>query len=324
MTVNTPAGTDTGPLSDDEGVEKLAGILADNSDVTPDNLEVGTQAEAEDVETVETVEPEAEPIEAVEDEVDGETYETEPEAQDEPEDIAVEINGETISLEDVGKGYLRQDDYTRKTQDLAAQRKALEVDHASLKAEREHLQKMLSAQSSEQFEEPDWVAMAEEDPLGYMTEKAKFDAKRAAMDLRRAEQQRLNEADLQERNTQLHAYVRGEQEKILKAIPALGGDGGSQYKAGILTYMQGQGFSKDELAGMYDSRAVVLADKARKYDALMSKKAVVAKKVKGKPKVLRPGVSRGVKGKAQQAQQQARSQLRKSGSVNDAVNALIA
>jgi len=87
--------------------------------------------------------------------------------------------------------------------------------------------------------------------------------------------------------------------------------------------MTGSGYSKEEAASLLDHRAVVLMDKARKYDALQNKTNVAAKKVKGKPRVLKPGVKKSAKQSHQVAAKNARSKLRKSGSVDDAVNFLL-
>ena len=69
---------------------------------------------------------------------------------------------------------------------------------------------------------------------------------------------------------------------------------------------------------------MVLADKARKYDALMSKVKQAAKKVVGSPKVVRPGVSKSSKGKATTSRNKAIHRARSSGTVDDAVAAIMA
>jgi len=327
MDANTPNGTGNTTLSYDEGVDKLAGILAD-SKATPDNLEVETEeVEAAPVEENEAEEMDAEVTDPEYDGDDEETYEAAEEAEEQPEDIAVEINGEVIPLEEVQRSYERQADYTRKTQDLASQRKELEAERESINAEREHLKRMLEMQATtEQSDErtpEQWEQFADEDPLGYITARAKFDAKQQAAQASQAERQRLSQVEMQQQQQKMAEHVQKEQAKLVEAIPELKGENASQYKANILTYMQGSGYSKDEAASLLDHRAVVVLDKARKYDELQSKKGVVAKKVKGKPRVIRPGVKKSAKASTQAANKKARSKLRKSGSVDDAVNFLL-
>ncbi|MDG7127589.1 hypothetical protein OVO10_10640, partial [Streptococcus pneumoniae] len=53
----------------------------------------------------------------------------EPEAAEVPsfgDDTEVEVNGERVKVKDLKSGYLRQSDYTRKTQELATQRQHAE------------------------------------------------------------------------------------------------------------------------------------------------------------------------------------------------------
>jgi len=71
------------------------------------------------------VEEEAEETEEVEDPTD----ESDDESEDEPEYITegnIEIDGESVSVDEIKLGYLRQADYTKKTQAVAEQRKAAE------------------------------------------------------------------------------------------------------------------------------------------------------------------------------------------------------
>jgi len=66
------------------------------------------------------------------DEPDGETaaeeggeYEEGAEPTETEEELLFDINGQNVTLDEIGKGYLRQSDYTKKTQDLADERKQI-------------------------------------------------------------------------------------------------------------------------------------------------------------------------------------------------------
>jgi len=55
---------------------------------------------------------------------------------EQPQDTQVfEVNGEQVSLDELQKGYMRQSDYTRKTQDLAQQRQQVQTPEVSGNAE---------------------------------------------------------------------------------------------------------------------------------------------------------------------------------------------
>ena len=326
MTANTSTEDtgEIGPMDINEATDRLAGIFA-NSEATPAEPESENEEEVEAVEA----EMEADEPEAIEEDDEGDVeYEAAEEATDEAEEPAdyIEIDGERVTLDEVGNGYLRQADYTKKTQELAEQRKANESELASIAQEREHLKVMLEnmGQSPEQTSVEDLAALAETDPLAYIAEKAKMDAANAKNDVANSERQRLAQIEAQQNQARMAEYVDTQKNTLLTSIPELAGDKGAAYRADILTYMEGVGFSKDELGQIYDARAVVLADKARKYDALMSKGKATAKKVRAAPKVVKPGVQTSKKAKVSNARKQVLSRARKSGSVDDAVAAIMA
>lgn len=101
----------------------------EQADTTSQQSEVQPNAQIEQVPTT-TVQPGVQTtpeIESAQPETGTETpAQTEPSATEQPQFF--EINGEQVSLEELQKGYLRQSDYTRKTQEVS--RKQREVDQA--------------------------------------------------------------------------------------------------------------------------------------------------------------------------------------------------
>tara|TARA_R110000744_G_scaffold107013_2_gene203429 strand:- start:2134 stop:3096 length:963 start_codon:yes stop_codon:yes gene_type:complete len=310
---NTSNETANTELSMDDAVKLMA--QQTDSNAAPVELESET-SEAPEMEATEATEPD----EYVEENEEGDDVEYEAAAETEvEEDIFVEINGENISLEDVGKGYLRQADYTKKTQEMAASRKAMSDLQASIAAEREHLQQVLAMSTKVENDAPDWVQLATDDPLEYTRQRAIFDANESQRSAQNAESERLATIRQQEQQEQLQTFVAEQGQKLNEQIPELAGDKASDYKAGITKYMQNVGYSAEELGRLFDHRAVILADKARKYDALMAKGTEVKQKVKGKPKVLRPGRKQSKALVKDKARNQQMAQLRNSGSIDDAV-----
>lgn len=101
------------PTGDPEDTEDEQDVELDNPEQDPDL----------DDEMYESDDPEDDDSD---DEFEPDDDETEEESDEEAEPTAqtVEVNGEKISLDELKAGYLRQSDYTRKTQDLARQRTA--------------------------------------------------------------------------------------------------------------------------------------------------------------------------------------------------------
>lgn len=317
-----------GPLSIDEAADRLAGSLNLDSGNAAPNPEPESEMEAAPAETEEAnndaqSEAEAETEYEAEAEEEGNEYEADEDASDDEEELLLELNGQQVTLDEVEKGYLRQSDYTKKTQELATQRKEMEALQASIAAEREHLRQMLAMSQAEQAEAPDWVKEAEDDPIGYVQKKALWDAQQAERDVKQAETQRLAQIQQQEQTQKLKVYVAEQTDLAKKAIPELRGENAVQYQAELTTFMEGLGYSKQELSQLYDARALRAFDALMKAEKGANKTDIVKKKVKGKPRVLRPGAPKPKKAAKVQQRQKARSNLRKSGSVDDAVALLM-
>ena len=126
-------------------------------------------------------------------ESDEEDDEEEAEESDEEEEeellYAVKVDGEEqeVSLDELLKGYSRQSDYTRKTQDLSTERREMESlqekynsEMAQIQAERQQYTEYLNqiVESSmgglDKYANLDWEAMKCADPIEYVTKREEF------------------------------------------------------------------------------------------------------------------------------------------------------
>ena len=156
-----------------------------------------TEPEGETPETEEatpTEEEESQPV-AEDESFEEETEEEEePEGEEESEETdgeeeelyAVTVNGEevAVSLDELLSGYSRQSDYTRKTQEIAGDRKEMEAlqqqynsQVAQIQQERQQymdaLQNIItsSAEGMSKYADTDWDALRESDPIEYVTQR---------------------------------------------------------------------------------------------------------------------------------------------------------
>ena len=98
--------------------------------------------------------------------------------------FTVKVDGQEVEVtqEELVNGYSRQQDYTRKTQELSQQRKTIEQQQTEL-AQRDAiysqlLPKMEAQLKGELANEPDWNTLYEDDPVGYVREKQLWDEKK--------------------------------------------------------------------------------------------------------------------------------------------------
>jgi len=246
---------------------------------------------------------------------------------------AVNVGGEEheVTLDELMSGYSRQSDYTKKTQEVAEQRKEMEGYRSKVEAEIAQIQeeraKYVNAinhyvegmtSSMQQFKDINWEELRQIDPIEYMTKK---EEQRDFLDqietAKRQQAEAMSKAE-QEHKVQFANTVREEQGKLIEKLPAWGDQAKRQKIASELRdYAVSNDFSNDELDMLNDHRAFVVLFKAMEYDK-QKKANPRAKKVKNKPRVVRSGapVSKTVRTKSARAKTMSR--LQKSGGTQDA------
>lgn len=268
--------------------------------------------------------PQADQQEPQEEVVEQEQEQTE--QVEEPPRYRVKAAGEEreVTLDELIKSYQLGTDYTQKTQSLAEQRKALEAEKQAVEqaktlrdqyAERlQAIQQVLAEQSKGENLE----ALKESDPIGYAVKVAELQQRREQLAAVQAEQQRIALQQQTEQQQRLAQLVAEEQQKLVQAIPEFADpQKGETVRGEIRNYAKQLGFTDQELAQVYDSRAVLTLWKASQYDKLVSQKPGVQKKVVEAPKVLKPGTSRPVNTEEAAIRDQ-RKILKKTGKARDA------
>ena len=277
--------------------------------------------ETENEEVVEEVEYEAADSEESDD------YAEEEQEEEPTPTYKVKVGKDEIDvpLDELLKGYSRTADYTRKTQEIAETRKAVEAERAKIEeaarlrdtyAQRlEVIEQMLNQDSGE-----DLATLKETDPIGYAVKVAEQAEREKQLNAVRAERQRLAQQQQAEQSERLKAHLAAEAQKLAEAIPEMSDPvKGQAIRTDIRNYAQKLGFSEQELAQVYDSRAVTALYKAMQYDKLVSNKGEATKKVSQAPKMLKPGTSTP-EARVSQEVKQLRGRLKKSGKARDAAS----
>ena len=330
---SNPLGTDL--YSAQNAIRAIIAPEEDNAAAT-DALEAETTEEV-----VEEAEP-SEEMEATEETdnsvVEGSEEELEVEedaesSEDESFDILgaiVEVDGEEITVEELKAANLRQRDYTRKTQELAEQRKALEAQYSEIERERAQYAQMLPAlqQRLEQKEqEPDWDTLYDTDPT--MAAKAERqwrkqqEERQAQIAAVQAEQQRVQALQQEKMQQMQEQYVTQQREMLPEVIPEWRDSKvAAQEATQIRDFLLGEGFSEQDIGGLTNATLVKLARKAMLYDRGETRvTAAKAKPKKARAKTLRSGTKASQprpKSDAQKAIQNAKQ----SGRVQDAASAI--
>ena len=298
-TTSTPVESGDSPITMSEAASAFEGMLstAEDSNEQPTEQEEDTQeAEVEETE----VEEEAEEIEEAEEETEEESEdEEEEEVVEEEQTFTVKAAGEEkeVTLDELVKSYQLGSDYTKKTQEVAEQRKVIEQEAKAIiearKVRDDYAQKL---QAVEQFlvgsnDKPeDLAVMKENDPIGYAVKVAEMTEKKEQLQAVQSEQQRIAQEQNAVRADEMQKFVANEAQKLAESLPEFSDKAkGEQIKNEIRNYGKKVGFTDDELSQVYDSRHVLVLHKAAQYDKLMAGKAGVKKKVAKAPKTMKSG-----------------------------------
>ena len=237
-----------------------------------------------------TTEPEGETPEAA---AEPDQAPPEPEPEGQPQLAEVEIDGKTYQVPpELKDGYLRQSDYTKKTQQTAAERQSV----LEMKAAAEQAFAVVSQltpligewhnaqQMAERYNKVDWNALYESDPLGH--NKAKLDAQENWQKLQWLNGQ-LQQAPQALQTLQQRALIEETQRNLPKAVelvPDLDKRRGELIETG-----KGYGFTDAELGGVTDPRHVKILADLSEYKKLTANKAQVLQKVQQASPVAKPG-----------------------------------
>ena len=275
-----------------------------------------------------------ETLEASEEEVESEedTYEAEDSDEDEeeteeeaPQTFTVKASGEEkeVTFDELVSGYQLGADYTKKTQELAENRKAVEAEaKAIIEAQQVRDTYAQRLQAVEQLltmndSTEDLVSMRENDPIGYAVKVADMTEKKEQLQAVRAEQQRIAQQQQADRAQAMQRQIAQESAKLAEVLPEFSDKvKGEQIRNEIRNYGKTVGFTDQELSQVYDSRHVLVLHKAAMYDKLQKSKPGVQKKVANAPKMIKSGTKQTKN--SNDVQRRQKQQLKGSGKVRDA------
>lgn len=277
----------------------------------------------------EEVEYSAEAEEGSEDYTDESAEETEYQEEEtqEPQRFKVKVDNEEIevTLEELQQGYSRTKDYTKKTQALAETRKAVEAEKARIEEAKQlrdtYAQRLeiIEQMLNQNPDNENLAELKESDPIGYAIKVAERAEKEKQLQAVQAEKQRIAQQQQAEQQEYLKNHLASEAQKLKEWIPEFKDEVKADIaRKEIKAYAKSIGFSDQELANVYDARAVQTLYKAMQYEKLMKGKTVATKKVQEAPKTLKAGASQPQGTSEQEAIKKQFQKLRQSGKKQDA------
>lgn len=253
-----------------------------------------------------------------------ETETQQPEPAEEPRYRLSDGTEATLTeIEEWRKGNLRQSDYTRKTMELADNRKALETKQAEINQQAQFFQQnvdfAIEVAKASLPQEPD-ISQLSTDPIGYWQQKGYYDQQMNQLQrLMSAKQQHQEQASQQQ--IQAHRELAYNEAKMLvEALPELKDTAKLQaFQTDLAREMQHYGIRPEELGSVMDHRLFRIASDAMKWRKLEAQKPKALDKARNAPPVQMPGQRATVNEQAVRANRARMEKLSQTGSINDAM-----
>lgn len=317
-------------FSIEEGVAALRQSREDQA--KPEEPQEEAEPEAEEVQQ-DQAEAEVDDESSAEDEQpDDEADTDEDEAEDEGDDDDLyEVGGEQFTLSQLREwkaGAMRMADYTRKTQEVAESRKSFEAERAQWDAERNAEIDQIAQQQAQLKEALATFAVdqdPEPQPEGLSWEE--YTKRKTAWDKRQGQKNQAREMFRQLQQQQHTELLQREIRQLVRHFPTWQDPAVFEASAKELVGVAGQfGFSPEEMASIADHRIFRVLNELKTLQSESGKRkaneAAAVKKAAKAARQLTPGAKIDSKNQASKEVRQKRDQLRKTGSLADAVAVL--
>lgn len=322
MSTATTENSSVQSMTADEAANAIESMLTGDADNQQDEEALNEDEESSDPVEVDESEEENASDEEAEDEESEEDVEEEQE--DKPSKFTVKVDGKEVevTLEELQKGYSRTEDYTRKTQALAQERKAAQAELESVRTERAQYAQLLTALQAQlqEAQQPnvDMERLYNEDPIEWVRQRELQRANSEKMMAIQAEQARLAQEQQREAQKAMQERLAQEKDLLLSAAPELR-DAKTAAKAKVEWIEAGKaiGLTDQEINSVTDHRILLALRKLAAYDSLMSKRQNLRPE-QAQKQVAKPGVA----AKKQQSSQvkQTQQRLKQTGHVRDAAS----
>lgn len=296
-------------------------------DVDPVAPEQG-QMGVEDDRTFDNIEDALNSLEDDDEDGNGEPAPEEEGEEPGDDDAQIELDdGTTVTLEELKEAKLtekaRQADYTRKTQELAEQRKVVEQYRTTISERAQFVETVMQniatyIQSSLPPEPP--LSLAQTDPGQYQFMRAQREAAQREMAQIISAQREVQGALGQISEADRQAYIQQEEIALTKAMPFLSDPAKRvAFDQAISSFAKSFGFSDEEIASTYDHRVKRLVHYARLgMRAEQNRGNAVRRKVET-PREATPTRSAPMRSSVNVENKKLMHRLAKTGSLKDAV-----
>ena len=244
--------------------------------------------------------------------------------QKEPDStFTVKVAGQElkVTLDELKKGYSRDADYRRKTEELSFEKKQFQSeteqqrqDYSKRITELNQILAFTQQQLNSEINNVDLNKLYEEDPV---------EATKVERQIRLKKEKMMEAANKlqQEQQRQLSSYVQEQQRILAEKMPEFNdAQKASTAKNNLRNFLNSYGFKDAEIGQIYDHRIVMLVNDALKYRNVKNVKPVSAAQASKPGKFLSSGVKKDSNDMNFQRRKEKLGRLKKTGNVKDAAS----
>jgi hypothetical protein len=251
----------------------------------------------------------------------------------EDDDPEIDLGDIKVKKSELKAGYMKDGDYRRKTAEAAEVKRAAEAERMQVRQEREYHANQLEVlihglQTQLVGDQQALAQLAESDPAEWVRENAAFQQRYAKLQQAITERTQLANRMTAEQEREQAEWRKAEREALREKLPEWNDPQKAQAEQKMVAeYLISQGYAADDLANLFDHRALVVAREAalwRQHQA--AQKTLKDKQVKPEPqKGLKPGAAQQ-KTQDQQASKvdELRKRAQRTGNQDDIAAYLIA
>ena len=241
----------------------------------------------------------------------------------------VKVDGEEreVTLDDLKRSFSGQAYIQKGMQEAAEAKKEAEGVYQALLNERQQLSQLLYQAQSGQLAPPPVPPSRElfnNDPIGYMEAKLSYDEALQTYQNQQYQIQQVTEQQNYQMQIAQQQYLQGEMQRLAQAIPEFGdAKTASKLKEDLVQFGSKIGYSEAELSEVMDHRAILVLQKAMKYDQLVEGKSKATQKASNARPVVKPGTKKTGRTGAAKQRQNAQARMKKTGSIDDVAKFLL-
>ena len=241
--------------------------------------------------------------------------------------IPVKVDGkeENWTLDQLKQSAAGQAAINKRYQEVAEMRKHTEQTQAALQQQQQQFMQLYqqAQQNGVQAPVPPSRELFENDPIGFMEQKLKYDEDKVQYDSQMQQVQHMQNQQHQQQAQAHQAYLQQQAESLVQHIPELGNpESSDKVKSALVETGIEYGFTAEEMQMVTDSRYVRALNDARKYKQLVAKRKQAQKKGENVRPVVKAGAAKRKDGDAV-TRNKAQARLQKTGSIDDALSLIL-